>query len=296
MPFLPFCWPTEGGGGATSPGLGQGEWGESCPFSLERCFRIIPSPLTQQILLRQPNWGKASDRPLTKHPVQIPQTLSTEPNKIFHMSPLLSPLAGYRPWYLSTKLLHSISAEEVFPSIFQLASHSLPDEEVSPGHLPPRVPTERVFPLISFNQSPTTSLSTEGAGTWYTPPNKTQGFSGLPEMLSPGLKSEFHSKSNLTLNFQAVFFLVSNLRQPQRDQNRLFPFAATLWGSDASVPAEVPCACPSPQGVQTNLGEALLDLRSPVLVDDPEFYLIVCNRYLPSQLRDWGWRGRLVER
>ena len=49
------------------------------------------------------------------------------------------------------------------------------------------------------------------------------------------------------------------------------------------VPAETPCARPSPLGVQTNLGKSLLDLGSPILVDDPEFYLAVA----PS-VESWG--------
>ena len=61
------------------------------------------------------------------------------------------------------------------------------------------------------------------------------------------------------------------------------------------VPAETPCACSSPRGVQTNLGESLLDLGSPILVDDPEFYLEVCNRYLPPQVEETGAGGWLKD-
>ena len=38
-----------------------------------------------------------------------------------------------------------------------------------------------------------------------------------------------------------------------------------------------------------NFSESLLVLGSPVLVDDPEFYLVRYSRSAPSQLRDTGW-------
>ena len=44
-----------------------------------------------------------------------------------------------------------------------------------------------------------------------------------------------------------------------------------------------------------NLGESLLDLGSTILVDDPEFYLAVCNSYLSPQLKEtggWGTGGK----
>ena len=40
--------------------------------------------------------------------------------------------------------------------------------------------------------------------------------------------------------------------------------------------------------VQINLGEFLLVLRSPILIDDPEFYLAVYSSYLAPQLKDTG--------
>lgn len=46
-----------------------------------------------------------------------------------------------------------------------------------------------------------------------------------------------------------------------------------------------------------NLRESFLDLRSPILAADPEFYSAVCNKYLPlSGERDWAGMGALVGR
>ena len=44
-----------------------------------------------------------------------------------------------------------------------------------------------------------------------------------------------------------------------------------------------------------NLGESLLVLRSPVLVVDSEFYLVVYNKYLVPQLKDTGLGGGLKD-
>ena len=60
-----------------------------------------------------------------------------------------------------------------------------------------------------------------------------------------------------------------------------------------------PCAHLPPQKVQRNLGKSVLVLGSPLLVDDPELYLVLYSRYLPppswkilgggSQLKDTGY-------
>ena len=52
-----------------------------------------------------------------------------------------------------------------------------------------------------------------------------------------------------------------------------------------------PLHSPPPQGVQMNFREALLVLRSPILVDDPDFYLAVYNSYVTSQLKASGGPG-----
>ena len=67
-----------------------------------------------------------------------------------------------------------------------------------------------------------------------------------------------------------------------RDQSGFFSSTWTLQGSRALVPAEAPFAHLPPLGVQTDLSESLLVLRSSVLVDDPEFYLMEYSRYLHS--------------
>ena len=69
-------------------------------------------------------------------------------------------------------------------------------------------------------------------------------------------------------------------------------FHRTLRGTGTLLPAVATCVHPPPRGVQVNLDESLLVLVSPVLVDDPEFYLtleeITClipvERYWGAQL------------
>lgn len=50
-------------------------------------------------------------------------------------------------------------------------------------------------------------------------------------------------------------------------------FHWTLRGTGTLLLAVASCVHPTPRGVQMNLDESLLVLVSPVLVDDPEFYL-----------------------
>ena len=54
------------------------------------------------------------------------------------------------------------------------------------------------------------------------------------------------------------------------------------------VPAEAPCAHLPPQRVQTYLSKVLLVLVSPMLIDSPEFYLVVEQVPVPSQLKHTG--------
>ena len=55
------------------------------------------------------------------------------------------------------------------------------------------------------------------------------------------------------------------------------------------VPSKASYAHLHPKGVHMNFSESLLVLGSPVLVDDPEFYLVRYSMSAPSQLRDTGW-------
>ena len=54
------------------------------------------------------------------------------------------------------------------------------------------------------------------------------------------------------------------------------------------VPAKAPCAHLPHQRVQTYLSKVLLVLVSPMLVDNPEFYLVVDQVPVPSQLKHTG--------
>ena len=88
-------------------------WEESCSFSSEQSSDVISSLLSRQILLRQPNWGKASDQPLTlttqRRPLSLLQLsktlyLSTKPHSVsFHwVSISLVSFNQAPPQYLST--------------------------------------------------------------------------------------------------------------------------------------------------------------------------------------------------
>ena len=54
------------------------------------------------------------------------------------------------------------------------------------------------------------------------------------------------------------------------------------------VPAKAPCAHLPHQRVQTYMSKVLLVLVSPMLVDNPEFYLVVDQVPVPSQLKHTG--------
>ena len=73
-------------------------------------------------------------------------------------------------------------------------------------------------------------------------------------------------------------------------QSGLSSFTWTPWGIRALVPAAASCTHLMPQGVQKNLGKTRLVLVSPMLVDNPEFYLVVDQVPVPSQLKHT--RGR----
>ena len=113
----------------------------------------------QQILLRQPNWGKASDKIslLPNYPAQTTQSPTME-----------------QPWYLSTK-------PQVFLCIFQLS--------------PPHLSTEWIFPgiflfffffLVFFNQPPP-NIFQLGGYSWYLlskPHPVSRPWVSMPQCLS----------------------------------------------------------------------------------------------------------------
>ena len=77
----------------------------------------------------------------------------------------------------------------------------------------------------------------------------------------------------------------------QRDPERI-PIldlnSTRIWSLGTS---RGPLHCLPPQGVQMNFSETLPVLGSPILVDDPDFYLAVYNSYITSQLKGSGGPG-----
>ena len=73
-----------------------------------------------------------------------------------------------------------------------------------------------------------------------------------------------------------LFFLKSTVMATNKVTQSILPsFAWTLWGTGVLVLAAVPFALLPPGGVQMDLGKPLLVLRFSILVEDPEFYLVV---------------------
>ena len=60
----------------------------------------------------------------------------------------------------------------------------------------------------------------------------------------------------------------------KRTQSVIPFFTWTVWKIGALIPAEAPCACPYPQYLD-EFGKPLLILRSPMLADELEFYVMV---------------------
>ena len=122
---------------------------ESCPSSLEQSSHVISLLLSQQILLSQLNWGKASDHPLT-------QSLSQD---------------------------HSLSFNWANPSVFQPAPPQYPSTKWVLSQYLSSAPSSSfqrggVPPLPQY-------LSTAGPGTWYIPPDKTQDHQPIWEIWEP---------------------------------------------------------------------------------------------------------------
>ena len=92
--------------------------------------------------------------------------------------------------------------------------------------------------------------------------------SELSEMLPSELWSSSCPQSNLTRNSQVVhLFLVASYGNHEGTQSGLPSFHWTLQGIGALVPAAATCAHLPPRRAQTNLGNILLVLGSPMLVE-----------------------------
>ena len=118
--------------------------------------------------------------------------------------------------------------------------------------------------------------------------NPGESISDSSEELLLGYSPDFApNKIYLTTLTLCIFFfqsalLATNKRDPELTSLLRLNSART----GALVPAEASWAHLTPQRVQTDLGESLLVLGSPKLVD--EFYLEVYNKYLGPQWRDTG--------
>ena len=91
-----------------------------------------------------------------------------------------------------------------------------------------------------------------------------------------------------------MYFFSEQLWRPHKGPREDFSPSPELYNEWSLGTSRGPLCHPSPRDVQTNLGEFLLDLGPLALVDDPEFHFMVCNRYLPPQVKET--KGGLVER
>lgn len=104
-----------------------------------------------------------------------------------------------------------------------------------------------------------------------------------------GESPHFAPNKTLTHNSHVFFFFFSRqFWQPTKGiYNRFFSFASTLPGVGTLVPVEASCTRLPPCRVQTNSDESLPVLRSPVLVNNPQFYLqCITSTCPPPQLKD----------
>ena len=117
------------------------------------------------------------------------------------------------------------------------------------------------------------------------PPLLWSSFSELSEVLSPGLQSSFCPQIKLKSPLTCCAFLKSTVLGDQPsypegtgalvyDQRPLIPLCLLGESRQICIGEQRSLACCSHWGPK-ELGQQLLVLGSPILVDNPEFYLVV---------------------